>query len=220
LRVLALDTTSERESVALADGDAVVGELRLRAADRHSRLVLGAVEFLLSRLGLAPRDIDAFAVTLGPGSFTGIRVGLSTVQGLALAASRPCLGLSTLDVLAARIVGEAEHLVALVDAYRDEVFAGLYDAEARPLAPARRQRPAELLPTLPPGAAFIGDGAERYAEEIRSVVTGSRLPRRSLYLAGTLARLAGPRLLAGEGQAPERLRPLYLREADIRPSPP
>ena len=85
----------------------------------------------------------------GPGSFTGLRVGLSTVQGLALAGGRPCLGVSSLDVLAARIRGAAPVLVALVDAYRGEVFGGLYDAEGRPLAPPRAARPEAALAGRP-----------------------------------------------------------------------
>src|SRR2546423_923590 len=107
MKVLAVDTTSARESVALAVDGAVVGEVRLRTADAHSRRVLPAIAFLVESAGLAPRDLEGYAVVVGPGSFTGVRVGISTVQGLALAAGRPCLGLSTLDVLAATIRGEA-----------------------------------------------------------------------------------------------------------------
>src|SRR5437762_11377487 len=132
MKVLAVDTTSARESVALAVDGAVVGEVRLRAVDAHSRRVLPAIAFLLDAAGLPARDVEGYAVVVGPGSFTGVRVGLSTVQGLALAAGRPCLGMSTLDVLAATIAGEAPTLVAMVDASRgDQVFAAVYDAEAR-----------------------------------------------------------------------------------------
>src|SRR5262245_33700008 len=121
MKVLAVDTTTERESVALVAAGVVLCEVRLRTADSHSRRLLPAIEFLLSAAGVAPGDVEGYAVTRGPGSFTGLRVGLSTVQGLALAGSRPCLGLSSLDVLAARIRGTAPALVAWVDAYRGEV---------------------------------------------------------------------------------------------------
>src|SRR5262245_29195740 len=129
--LLALDTSTERESVAVVEGGAVAGEVRLRTADSHSRRLLPTVDFLLSTLGLSPGELAGFAVTVGPGSFTGLRVGLSTVQGLALAASRPCLGLSTLDVLAARLIGRGESLVALMDAYRGQVFGAVYDGAGR-----------------------------------------------------------------------------------------
>ena len=100
MKVLAVDTTSERESVALADDLVVRAEVRVRAAG-HSRQILSAIEFVLRASGTAAGEIEGYAVTVGPGSFTGLRVGLSTVQGLALASGRPCLGVSTLDVLAA-----------------------------------------------------------------------------------------------------------------------
>src|SRR5689334_21377008 len=105
MKVLAVDTTSERESVALADDAVVLAEVRRRQVGRPSVHVLPALEFLLRSAGLAAADVEAYAVTLGPGSFTGVRVGISTVQGLALASGRPCLGVSTLDLLARQIEG-------------------------------------------------------------------------------------------------------------------
>src|SRR5262249_31042274 len=105
MRVLAIDTTTAHGSVALVDERQVLGEVRLLAADRQSAHVLPAVDFLLCRLALDARALDGFAVTVGPGSFTGLRVGISTVQGLALGAGKPCVGLPTLDVLAAKLRG-------------------------------------------------------------------------------------------------------------------
>src|SRR6185503_35254 len=145
MKVLAVDTATERESVALVADGVVLGEVRLRRVDTHSRRLLPAVEFLLSGLGLAPGDVEGYAVTSGPGSFTGLRVGLSTVQGLALASHRPCLGVSSLDVLAARIRGSAPVLVPWVDAYRGEVYGGLYDGAGRPLGPPSAALPADAL---------------------------------------------------------------------------
>ncbi len=216
MKVLALDTASPRGSVALADDGEVKGEVRLFTSDGHSRRVLPAVAFLLDSLGLAPREVQAYAVTTGPGSFTGVRVGLSTAQGLALAAGAPCFGVSTLDVLAHRIVGAAPTLVAMIDAYRDQVFAALYDGEARALEGPFAEEPAAFLRRVRGRAAFLGDGAARYAREIRAAVPDAVLPERSTYLAGTLARLAGPRIERGLGVPAAALRPLYLRDADIR----
>lgn len=215
--ILSVDTTTERESVAVVDSDAVRAEVRLRATDAHSRRLLPAVEFVLGALELTPGAIEGYAVACGPGSFTGVRVGLGTVQGLALASGRPCLGLSALDVLAARITGAAPVLAVMMEAFRGEVFAAAYDAEARPLLPAAAEKPEAFLARLPPEeAAFFGEGAERYRDLVLAFRPRARFPRRSLFLAGTLGRLAEPRLAAGEGVGPEALRPLYLREAQIR----
>jgi tRNA threonylcarbamoyladenosine biosynthesis protein TsaB len=220
VRVLAVDTTTERGSVALTEGESVRGEVRLVSPEGHSRRLLPAVDFLLQSLGLRAADLDAFAVTTGPGSFTGLRVGLSTVQGLALGTGRPCLGVSALDVLAARNAGAAPTVVALMDAYRGEVYGAVYDGEGRVRGRASVERPEALVARAPDVAAFVGDGARRHRDLILSLRPRAIFPARSLFLAGTLGRMAAPRLARGEGVPPAELRPLYLREPDIRgPAP-
>lgn len=193
----------------------MLGEVRM-TAHLHSRRLLPAVEFLLASAGLAPLDVEAYAVTTGPGSFTGLRVGLATVQGLALAAGAPCLGLSTLDVLAARIAGRADALVALMDAQRDEVFGAVYDSAARLRSDRRIGSVGSFLEGLPEHTAFLGDGVDKHREEILARLPTALFPRRSRYLAGTLGLLAEPLLAAGEGVPPAALRPLYLRGAHTR----
>lgn len=215
MRVLAIDSTTEDESVALVQGGRLLAEFRL-AAQVHSRRLLPAVEFLLASAGLGPDDLEAYAVTTGPGSFTGLRVGLATVQGLALAQGAPCLGLSTLDVLAARIEGTADVLVALMDAQRGEVFGARYDATARLHGERGIGRVECFLDGLPQRTAFVGDGVERHRKAILSRLPTAIFPRRSRYLAGTLGLLAEPLLAAGQGVPPSELRPLYLRDAHIR----
>jgi tRNA threonylcarbamoyladenosine biosynthesis protein TsaB len=216
VRVLAVDTTTERESAAVAEDGVVRGEVRLVVTDEHSRRLLPAIAFLLESLGIPPGGIDAYAVTTGPGSFTGLRVGLSTVQGLALATGARCLGVSALDVLAERIRGEGPRLVALVDAYRQQVFGAVYDRDARLLAGPACEAPERFLERVGGPAAWIGNGAERYRDAIAAARPDAVFPSRSLFLAATLARLAAPRLAGGEGVAPSELRPQYLREVDIR----
>lgn len=218
MRVLAVDCTTERESVALVNDGDVLAEVRFARSGLPSRQLLPAVEFLLRSVGVNPESLDAYAVTVGPGSFTGLRVGIATVQGLALALARPCLGLSTLDVLAARIEGAAPFLVPLMDGGRGQVYARLYDQSARPLAEPRAEEPANVLEGVPHRAAFVGDAVEKHRDLILRLVPEAVFPARSLFLAGTLGRLAYPRLAAGEGVAAAELRPLYLRDAHIRPS--
>jgi len=123
-------------------------------------------------------------------------------------------------VLAARIAGTAPASVALMDAYRGEVYGAVYDAEGSMVGRASVERPEVLIARTPAVAAFVGDGAQRHRELIVSLRPGALFPPRSLFLAGTLGRLAAPRLNRGEGVAPAALRPLYLREPDIRrPAP-
>jgi tRNA threonylcarbamoyladenosine biosynthesis protein TsaB len=216
VRVLAVDTTTERGSVAVTQDDSVSGEVRIASPDGHSRRLLPVIDFLLGALDLKPGDVDAFAVVTGPGSFTGLRVGLSTVQGLALGSGRPCLGVSALDVLAARIAGASAVSVAVMNAGRGEVYGALYDDEGRAVGAATVEAPERLVDRTPEVAAFVGEGAERHRELILSLRPRAFFPARSLFLAGTLGRLAARRIKRGEGIAPADLRPLYLREPDIR----
>jgi tRNA threonylcarbamoyladenosine biosynthesis protein TsaB len=217
MQVLAVDTTSEKGSVALVEDDLVRAEVRVVARDSHSRQLLPAIEFLLATLGLGARDLGAFAVTTGPGSFTGLRVGLSTVQGLALASGRPALGLSTLEVLATLAAGRERPVVAIREAFRSEVFWSVFDASGAARGGGDVGPLDAALRAAPRGAAFVGDlGPERSAA-IRAWDAEAHLVESDPYLAGPLGRLAAERLReAGAATAPEALRPVYLRGADIR----
>jgi tRNA threonylcarbamoyladenosine biosynthesis protein TsaB len=219
VRVLAVDTTSPRGSVAVAGPEGVLAEARVVTSDGHSRWLLTAVKALLAGLGLEAGAVELFAVTTGPGSFTGLRVGLGSVQGLALASGRPCLGLATLDVLAGAGGGAYPATVALVDAYRDEVYSGVYDGAGRLLGERRVGPLVSVLEGLPPGTAFVGDPAVAQRDAIGAAVPGASFPAFPPFLAGPLAA-AALRLGLAAAAPPSALRPLYLRGADLRPPRP
>ncbi len=215
MRVLAVDTTSPRGSLAVADGSGLLAEARVVTESGHSRWLLPAVDALLRGLGVGATEIDLYAVTSGPGSFTGLRIGIGTVQGLALASRRPCLGVSTLDVVAQEAATEGP-VVALVDAFRDEVFWAVYDAQRR-LQGERHVGPLEdALRSAPAGAAFVGGAAQAHRGEIGAAVAGASFPETSGFLAATLARVALGR--APDSGPPAALSPVYLRGAAIRPA--
>jgi len=214
--VLAVDTTSPRASVALSSRAGILAEECSVSQAGHSRWVLPAIEGLLRGQQLDPAAIDLFAVTTGPGSFTGLRVGLGTVQGLALASGKPCVGVPTLDVLAHAAKGASQTLVALIDAFRGEVFSGIYDGEARLVGERRVGKLDDVLRGLPRGAALVGDAAGAQRAAIEAAVEGAVFPQTSGFLAAPLAALA---LQPGQATvSASELRPLYLRGADIRPS--
>ena len=170
-------------------------------------------------LALRPSDLDGFAVTTGPGSFTGLRVGLAPSRAWRSAAGLPCVGLCTLDVLAATLAGRADCLVAMMDAYRGQVFGALYDRAARLVSDRVAEDPRAFVERLPARPLVIGDGAWRYREVLQQQRPEAEVVSQGSghFLAGTLGLLAAPRIAAGQGQAPGELRPLYLRGADIRP---
>jgi tRNA threonylcarbamoyladenosine biosynthesis protein TsaB len=214
--LLAADTTTASGSVALAEDGDVVGEVRLGRQEAHSATLLPAIEFLLRSMGLAPARVDVWGLAVGPGSFTGLRVGLSTIQGLALATGRPCVGVSALAANARRAIGAAPVIVAVMDAHRREVYGQVFDVDARPLAEPSVGRIEELLEDVPAEAAFVGDGVPEWRTLIEGRCRGARFPPRSPFLAGEVARLAWREASAGRTLAPDALRPLYLRDAEAR----
>jgi tRNA threonylcarbamoyladenosine biosynthesis protein TsaB len=189
---LAFDTATAVATSALVDGDEVLGERTSRA-----QTLLEDVDALLRQAGAHPSDLDRLAVGLGPGSFTGVRVGLAVARGLALSLDLPGAGVSTVAALAAGAPGA----LPVVDAKRQEVFT-LFDGELRVLAP-------QELP-LDEGAVCVGDGAKRYRLllEERGVLVPPdddvrHLPRARFHAA-----------LAGRPGPVDELEPLYLRVPD------
>jgi len=218
--LIAVDTSTRRGSVALRADGAAVGEVRLDLESGHSGWLVGAVEGLLCAAGRSPEALDALAVATGPGSFTGLRVGLATVQGLALARGLPCLGVSTLDLLARGVRGRGPRIAAVMDAWRGEVYAAEYDGEGRPSAPPAVLSPAGLASRV--GAepwVLVGDGALRYREALAAACPRASFPEADLFLAGALAELAEEGLGRGEGQPAAQLRPVYLRPPALRRAP-
>jgi tRNA threonylcarbamoyladenosine biosynthesis protein TsaB len=215
--VLAVDTTTEKGSVAVVAEDAVRAEVRFLARDTHSRHLLPAIEFVLRASETKVEGLGAFAVACGPGSFTGLRVGISTVQGLAMAAGRGCVAITALDTLAFAARGQPGRIVVVREAFRGEVFWGVYDEEARPTRDAEVGSLESALGAAPSATTFVGDLPKERRAAIVQHDPAARFARADPYLAATLGRIAIARVQAGETPtAPEDLRPFYLRGADIR----
>jgi len=189
--VLAFDTATDVATSALVSDGEVLGERTSRAVT-----LLEDVDALLCQSGMHTGDVEGIAVGIGPGSFTGVRIGLSTARGLALALGIPAAGVSTLDALAAGAPGA----VPVVDARRREVF--VLQAEPRVLAPAELE--------LTAGTVCVGNGAVRYRAVLEA--RGAEIPpdsdERHLPRARFHAQLA-----SGFGPA-EAVEPLYLRIPD------
>jgi tRNA threonylcarbamoyladenosine biosynthesis protein TsaB len=212
--VLALDTTTSSGSCALARDGRVVCEQVNDAPDAHAEHLPGDLMALLDRAGNRLADIDIFAVATGPGSFTGLRIGIATMQGLAFAERKPLVGISGFDALV-RIAGTHERVATWVDAWRGEVFAALYENGHEVTSPVV-SRPEILLESLHgQSTLFIGDGARAHADVIRHVLgEAARIAEPPAPpLAGTMAVLAGEISITGE-QAPHAIRPLYVRRTD------
>ena len=231
MRVLALDTTTPAGSVALIEDDRVEDERRGDAARTHAERLPGEILSVLNVRGLSASDIDLFAVASGPGSFTGLRIGIATMQGLALVHRRPVVGVSALDALAWAAGASAMPgtLVAVwMDAHRREVFSALYRVtDAAPFALDRLVEVAaaavgDPAATLARWAArgsaetrvFVGDGAVRYEDAIRGGGAADAVIVPPPPIAGTIGRLALARARVGAAVDPAGIRPLYVRRPD------
>ena len=222
--VLAIETATPLGGVAVV-GEELRGELALNAQETHSRRLLVGVEFLLQRLGLKLGDLAGIAVSIGPGSFTGLRIGLATAKGLHLATKLPLVGVCTLEALALNASLAPQVICPVLDARRRQVYTALYQAqgpeELRELWPPSLISPERLVKKIQVPTIFLGDGLRPFGEFL-SQELGARFVRAPRHLdhlrPANVGFLGRKRLLRGEADDPYRLLPLYLRpsEAELK----
>jgi len=126
MKILALDSTAVAASVALCEDGKLLGEYTIQNGNTHSETLLPMVESLLDHFGMTVQDVDLFAVSAGPGSFTGVRIGVATVKGLAFAGGKPCIGVSTLEALAYNLVDFDGLICPVMNARRKQVYTALF----------------------------------------------------------------------------------------------
>ena len=209
MRILAVDTSSQRGSVCIVDNREVLGEIRLASSVQHAERLFRSVEFLLASLPITLADIDLFVAARGPGSFTGLRVGLAAMEGFASAHRQRGAGVSTLEALAWKTGIENQLISPVIDARRGEVYGGLYRRISNRLVEERPPavlRPEQWFSSLPDSRIhFCGDGALKY----RTFVNRPNwlFCDMDLYLAVAMAQLAST-IQCGP------LEPLYVRRTD------
>jgi tRNA threonylcarbamoyladenosine biosynthesis protein TsaB len=219
MRVLAVDTTSAHGSVALVEDGDLEGLIGIREkTPRHAEVLLPTIDHLLRSLTLKLEDIDGFAVAVGPGSFTGLRIGIAAVEGLSFATGRPAAGVSALEATAFRFRYLDGLIVSLIEAYRGEVYGAAYRAhegvlhlEAGPSCTSA----AAFLDSLPrPPALVAGSAILRHRAAVESRIPSAGLADPSFFISEEVARLGLAKLARG-GRAPlGSLAPLYIRPAE------
>ena len=163
MRVLAVDTSTLAGGVALVDGERLVAEYLLDVSVTHSERLLAAIDAVISDARWSPRDLQGLAVSVGPGSFTGLRVGISTVKGLALALGIPVAAVPSLDALAAAVPWASLPVCPVLRARRQEVYAAFYRWNGEGfgrLSEYLALAPEELAGRLTEPTLLVGDGAE------------------------------------------------------------
>lgn len=215
MKILAVETATRTCSVALLDGDGILGETLLYGQKHHTEKILSLIDGLLLNAGITGSQLDLIAVSTGPGSFTGLRVGLSTAQGLALSLDKPLLGVPTLEVIALQQL-PAERVCPLLDARKGQVYTCLYEG-------GMQTRDAAVMPPeawaagLTGTLVFAGNGAVLYRESIQKAFPGTALfapPAAGIPRASTLGGIAGARYDQAQPCAPERVVPQYVRPPD------
>ena len=217
--LLALDTSTESGSLALLTDDQVVAERTLDTPGSFLVHLLPALDALLAQTGHTLPEIEAICVSQGPGNFTGLRLGLATAQGLALALGVPAVPVPTLEVLAAPLAGSPHPVGAVADAKRQEVYLGLFDCRGEfphPLAPPERLAAAALPGRLQPPILLTGPGLKPHKDFLTAhLAPGVLLASEDLWLprAATVGLLGRRRLAQGLAVPLPQLTPLYLRPA-------
>ena len=228
--ILALDTTTRAGSIALwRDGEVIDCHVD-RTGRTHAERLPGDLLAALGRHGHVPADVDLFAVAAGPGSFTGLRIGIATIQGLAFAHNRAVVGVSALEALLwlGAPLAAGGLVAAWIDAQRREVFSALGDCGASAGGDGAGVQLVDGPSVGPPTDTlarwtslcagrhvwFIGDGAVNYRHVLDACDPACHLVEPTPPLAPAVARMAARRAASGEATPPHAVRPLYVRRPD------
>lgn len=220
MKILAVDTATRSCSVALTVGDRLAAEMTTTRKETHSRHLMGMIDTVLRTTGMAATDVDGFAVTRGPGSFTGLRIGISTVKGLALASGKPLAGISGLEALARQFPFSTRLICPILDARKGEVYAARYQVTGdgiREVMGERAVPPIEAVSGIDRPCIFLGDGALLYRDLISENTEAPAWfapPGFHTLRASIVAFAAGPTLERGDADPPAALTPRYLRKSD------
>ncbi len=220
MKILSLETSAKTASAAITGEGCILAEVSVTAGLTHSQTLLPAVEALLRTAQLSLTDMDLFAVSRGPGSFTGIRIGIGALKGMAQGTGKPCLGVSTLEGIAANFWGLAGVVCPVMDARCGQVYAALFEGCPEGLS---RLWPDDALPVRELGeklaalgrpAILTGDGAELCFRELSAALPGLTLapPQLRLQRAACVGLAAEQALRKGVSPiSAAELMPEYLR---------
>ncbi|MGB5985566.1 MAG: tRNA (adenosine(37)-N6)-threonylcarbamoyltransferase complex dimerization subunit type 1 TsaB [Desulfobacterales bacterium] len=225
MKILAVDTATEICSAGLIQGGEPRAEITLKLAASHSRHLVSAIDQLLKGAGWRLEELNALAVTCGPGSFTGLRIGISALKGLALALDKPLVGVSTLEALAFQCRGTSRVIRPMLDGRRGQVFTNHYrfsGGRLKSLGQERALSPQEAVAEIGEPTLLVGNGAQLYRELLEAglpgyIQLGSDIQHRIHGIS--VAQVAHDTLRGRKGAAhfdPGRLGPVYIRKPDAK----
>lgn len=216
--LLAIDSATNSGGVALSRNAEVIGIAMLKTPLRYSEKLIYYIDFLLDQLELTRDQVDCFVVASGPGSFTGLRIGIAMTKAMAQGLGKPAIGIRTLEALAFRFRDVSDQVAPMIDARRQQVYGGRFlcsDSGVTELQPSTVKHPAEWLRDLPGDEClFVGDAAQMYAQTIKSIWPGARLLKTDNCVLSELCQLGYLRHLRGETLSAHELKADYIRPSD------
>jgi len=219
MKILAVDTAVKSCSVAIVDKESVLAELTLGIEQTHSKHLMEMINAAIKLSGIIVSELNGFAVTRGPGSFTGLRIGISSIKGLAAATRKPLVGVSSLDALAMQCFFSQYLICPLLDARRGEVYFSRYRFNGNILKKEIDEQvlpPYEAVCDINEACIFVGDGASVYQKLIRDklgALAYFALPRQSTIHASTIASIGMDRFKNNDTDDIRSFAPFYIRKS-------
>ncbi|MPQ43560.1 tRNA (adenosine(37)-N6)-threonylcarbamoyltransferase complex dimerization subunit type 1 TsaB [Clostridium tarantellae] len=219
--VLGVDSSSSTATCALISEKGVLGEINLNDKKQHSVLIMDMIDRLLKDCNLTIKDIDGFAISEGPGSFTGLRIGMATLKGLSFGTNKPCVSISSLKGLAYNVINFTGIICPIIDALRNNVYTCLYKFENGELISLTDSdclsldELIELLQEKDEPIMFLGDGVQKHKQTLSEKVRNTYFaPITSNYpKASSICSLALPLLQEGFFNDLNTMAPIYLRKS-------
>jgi tRNA threonylcarbamoyladenosine biosynthesis protein TsaB len=224
IKILAVDTATKTCSVAVANGDEILAELTVTHLRTHTEFLMKMIQSVLDAAFVKFDHVDGLAVTIGPGSFTGLRIGLSSIKGISAATGKPIVGVCSMEALAHTIPLTSKCICPMIDARKGQVYSARYRYQNNVMIselPVRATKPIHVIEGISEPCIFIGDGALAYkeviVEKLGSLAFFAR-PYQHMIRASVVAQLSLQRFLYGNTDSPESLIPAYVRKSDAETS--
>lgn len=223
MKILGVDTSTDFLSIAIVDENVLLVNFEHFCSRQHSSNLIPLIKETLKKSNLSIEDLDAFAVSIGPGSFTGLRIGASTIKGLALSCNKPVIGVPTLDVIATNATYFPHIICPIVDARKDKIYSALYQSKNNRLKKVSKYLLISLDRLISKigkrKTLFLGDAVKLYKNNIKKIFSKAEFAPASLWFprASVVARIGLEKIAKGKQDNPDELVPMYLysRECSI-----
>ena len=220
---LAFDTSSRTAAVAVLRDDTIFYESIINTGLNHSEVLMPEIDYACRRVGIKISDVNLFACTLGPGSFTGLRIGVSTLKGLMLATGTPAAGVSSLAAVVLNIGTTSKLICSMIDAGRGQVYVAYFRYNDKnilqQISEEKAVKPQEIINNTDKNTLFVGDGAIKYADIIKNIKSEVSIASDlQHYIRASAVGILGRKKFAEKDLLDaSTLVPIYLRSADALP---